>query len=169
MQQQPAIATTLNHVAYPTTDTGATVRFYTEVLGFKLVAAVRGEYDPESRSEKRSLHTFFAMGSGEIIAFFEIEGLEVPVDERVPRWVRHLALSVDSPAILAAWKARLESHGLRVIGPIDHEGTWSSIYFVDPNGVTLELTHQSRALDDEDARRATEVVARWAAEHPRAA
>jgi catechol 2,3-dioxygenase-like lactoylglutathione lyase family enzyme len=167
--QQPAIATALNHVAYPTTHTAATVRFYTEVLGFRLVDAIRGTTDPDSGKPRPFLHTFFAMGSGEIIAFFEVEGLEVPADERVPRWVRHLALSVDSPATLAAWKARLETHGLSVIGPIDHEGTWASIYFVDPNGVTLELTHQSRALDDEDARRAAEVVARWAAEHSRAA
>ena len=33
------IADRLNHVAYVTTDTGATYRFYTEIMGFKLVAA----------------------------------------------------------------------------------------------------------------------------------
>jgi len=108
------------------------------------------------------------MASGEIIAFFEIEGLEIPRDDRVPRWVRHLALGVDSPATLAAWKARLEDHGLHVTGPIDHDGVWSSIYFTDPNGVLLELTHQSRALDAADAARAAEMVARWTAERTRA-
>jgi len=165
--QEPTIARALNHVAYPTSDTAATVRFYTEIMGFRLVDAVRGDMDPERGTPRPFLHTFFAMGSGEIIAFFEIEGLEIPPDDRVPRWVRHLALSVDSPATLAAWKARLEGHGLRVSGPVDHEGVWSSIYFADPNGVTLELTHQSRPLDDADARRAAELVARWTVEHPR--
>ena len=42
MGDSPKVARALNHVAYPTTDTGATYRFYTEILGFKLVAAVRG-------------------------------------------------------------------------------------------------------------------------------
>jgi len=77
--------------------------------------------------------------------------------------VRHLALSVDSKETLAAWQERLAHHGVHVTGPVNHDDTWLSIYFGDPNGVTLELTHQSRALDDEDARRAASVVADWAA------
>jgi hypothetical protein len=40
---------------------------------------------------------------------------------------------------------------------------WSSIYFRDPNAVTLGLTYQARALSDADAARATEMVARWTA------
>ena len=44
-----------------------------------------------------------------------------------------------------------EAHGVHVTGPIDHEGVWLSIYFGDPNGITLELTHQSRALTETDA------------------
>lgn len=155
----PKIATHLNHVAYPTFDTAATVRFYTEVLGFRLVDAVRGESGP-----KPFLHTFFAMESGEIIAFFDIPGLEKPKRDHVPPWVRHLALSVDSAETLAAWKRRLEEHGVRVTGPVDHDGVWSSIYFMDPNAVTLELTFQARPLNDADAARASGMVAAWNAE-----
>ena len=104
---EPKIADRLNHVAYLTNDTGATYRFYTEVMGFKLVAAVRGDYDPESRSEKPHLHTFFAMRSGEVIAFFDIEGLERPKkDNNVPTWSRHLAMSVDSHDELMALGGR---------------------------------------------------------------
>lgn len=155
----PRIATRLNHVAYPTFDTAATVRFYTEVMGFRLVDAVHDETGP-----RPFLHTFFAMGSGEVIAFFDIPGLEKPKRDGMPPWVRHLALSVDSPETLAAWKTRLEAHGLQVTGPVDHDGVWSSIYFMDPNAVTLELTYQARELNDADARRAAEMVARWTAE-----
>jgi len=79
----------------------------------------------------------------------------------MPRWVRHLALSVDSRETLAAWQAHLQRHGIHVTGPIDHEGTWLSIYFADPNGITLELTHQSRALTDADAAHAARMVADW--------
>ncbi len=167
--ETPRIASSLNHVAYPTSDTAATVRFYTEVLGFRLVEAVRGTWDPDTGAERPFLHTFFAMGNGEIIAFFDLDGAAPGAGDAMPRWVRHLALSVDSPETLAAWKTHLEARGVRVAGPIDHEGTWSSIYFSDPNGVTLELTHQSRALDDDDARRAVEMVAAWTARSRRVA
>lgn len=155
----PNIATRLNHVAYATFDTPATVRFYTEVLGFRLVDAVRDESGPTP-----FLHTFFAMESGEIIAFFDIPGLEKPKRDHLPPWVRHLALSVDTAETLAAWKRRLEEHGVRVTGPVDHDGVWSSIYFMDPNAVTLELTYQARPLNDADAARASEMVAAWNAE-----
>jgi catechol 2,3-dioxygenase-like lactoylglutathione lyase family enzyme len=160
----PKIATTLNHVAYPTTDTAATVRFYTEVMGFKLAHAVRGVADPENGMPRPFLHTFFGMGSGEIIAFFDVDGL-TPGHDSLPRWVRHLALAVDSRETLAAWQAHLERHGIHVTGPVDHDGVWLSIYFGDPNGVTLELTHQARALGDDDAKEAAAMVAAWNAGH----
>ena len=154
----PRVATRLNHVAYPTFDTPATVRFYTEVLGFRLVDAVQDQIGPH-----RFLHTFFAMESGEIIAFFDVRGLAKPTADGLPTWVRHLALSVESAETLAAWKTRLEGQGVKVSGPIEHDGVWSSIYFSDPNDVTLELTHQSRPLDADDAERAAALVADWTA------
>ena len=163
---RPRIATRLNHVAYPTFDTPATVRFYTEIMGFQLAEAIVGEGDLDGGAGRRFLHTFFAMGSGEIIAFFDVEGLERPAPDRVPRWVRHLALAVDSAETLAAWKAWLQQHGIRVTGPVNHDDTWLSIYFADPNGVTLELTHQSRALGDQDAEQARARVVEWTSAHP---
>src|SRR5690606_20773399 len=52
----------------------------------------------------------------------------------------HLALEVGSPAEVDAWKERLESHGIQVLGPINH-GIIYSIYFRDPvNDIRLELT-----------------------------
>jgi catechol 2,3-dioxygenase-like lactoylglutathione lyase family enzyme len=162
----PTIASALNHVAYATFNTAETVRFYTEVMGFRLAHAVNGAGDPEHGGERPFLHTFFAMGSGEVIAFFEIDGLTPPAYDGLPRWVRHLALSVESKATLLAWKAHLESHGLKVSGPVDHDGTWLSIYFPDPNGITLELTYQARALTPADAASAAQAVAAWTAAHP---
>ncbi len=165
----PAIATALNHVAYPTANTAETVRFYTEVMGFELVHAVRAEADPESGSARPYLHTFFAMGSGEVIAFFDLDAPLPSAHDSLPRWVRHLALSVDSRETLAAWQAHLERHGVKVSGPVDHDGVWLSIYFGDPNGVTLELTYQARALVAADATQATAMVAAWNATRVRAA
>jgi catechol 2,3-dioxygenase-like lactoylglutathione lyase family enzyme len=161
---RPTIARSLNHVAYATADTAATVRFYTDVMGFKLAHAVRGADDPGDGAARRFLHTFFEMGGGEMIAFFDIEGLTPSARDALPRWVRHLALGVDSREAIAAWKTYLESRGVRVTGPVDHDGVWLSIYFGDPNGITLELTHQARAVTAKDADDAAAMVAAWTAE-----
>jgi catechol 2,3-dioxygenase-like lactoylglutathione lyase family enzyme len=163
---EPKIASRLNHVAYLTADTGATYRFYTEVMGFKLVAAVRGDYDPESQQARPHLHTFFAMGSGEVIAFFDIEGLAPPKkDAHVPTWARHLAMSVESHDELLAWRQRLLDHGVAVTPVVDHFGVWYSIYFADPNDVVLELTYQTRALTEADAATAAQMVGEWTRAH----
>jgi catechol 2,3-dioxygenase-like lactoylglutathione lyase family enzyme len=165
MSEQPRTARALNHVAYPTTDTGATYRFYTEVLGFRLVAAVRGDHDPESKTSKPHIHTFFAMRSGEVIAFFDIEGVEKPKRDHLPTWVRHFAMSVDSHDELLAWRQRLLDHGVHVSPVVDHGGIWYSIYFPDPNDVLLELTYQARELTSADAQQATEMVTEWTRGH----
>lgn len=47
-----------------------------------------------------------------------------------------------TPAALQAQKARkrLEAAGVEVVGPLEHGGFVTSIYFADPNGARLELT-----------------------------
>jgi catechol 2,3-dioxygenase-like lactoylglutathione lyase family enzyme len=165
MSDLPKIARALNHVAYPTTDTGATYRFYTEILGFTLVAAVRGDKDPESDTSKPHLHTFFSMRSGEVIAFFDIEGVEKPKRDHLPTWVRHFAMSVDSYEDLMSWRQRLLDHGVKVSPVVDHGGVWFSIYFPDPNDVLLELTYQARPLNADDAAQAARMVGEWTAAH----
>ena len=40
---------------------------------------------------------------------------------------------------MEAWAKHLRSHGLDVIGPVDHHVIYS-VYFHDPNGIRLELT-----------------------------
>lgn len=164
MTEMPAVARALNHVAYQTCDTAATHRFYTEVMGFKLVAAVRGKYDPESKTDKPHLHTFFAMRSGEVIAFFDLAGVEAPPRDDLPTWVRHFAMSVDSYEELLAWRKRLKSFGVEVTPVVDHDGVWQSIYFMDPNRVLLELTYQARELTEADADNAAKLMGEWLAE-----
>lgn len=162
---EPKVADRLNHVAYLTNDSGATYRFYTEIMGFKLVAAVRGSFDPESNTERPHLHTFYAMRSGEVIAFFDIEGVQRPKKDHAPTWSRHLAMSVDSHDELLAWRQRLLDHDVSVTPVVDHGGVWYSIYFPDPNDVLLELTYQARALTDEDAHQAAQMLGEWTKSH----
>lgn len=160
----------LNHVAYVTRDTAATRRFYTEVLGMRLVGYARDESVGSTGEAISFLHTFFEMGDGTCVAFFEIEGLDADHSEsHLPRWAPHLALSLGSREELAAMHRRLLAEGLEVRGIIEHEGIWSSVCFFDPNGVRLELTYQSRPLGDSDAAAADAAVDAWLGEHATAA
>ncbi len=162
--------TGLNHVAYVTRDTGATRRFYTELLGMTLVGSAEDEQVGSTGESGRFLHTFFQLGDGSCVAFFEIEGVTSDHHETpLPRWAPHLALSLGSREELKSAHQRLTDAGVEVVGVVEHEGIWSSIYFFDPNGVRLELTFQSRELSDEDAAQAAGAVDAWIAGHPEAA
>ncbi len=163
MSEMPKVASGLNHVAYLTEDTVATKKFYSDVLGFPLVGAVRNDYDPEADLHRASLHTFFSMGSGEVIAFFEIDGVKHPPKDDVPTWARHFAMGVDSREELDAWHRRLEENDVVVTDVVDHGGIWYSIYFMDPNGVLLEFTYQARDLDADDASAAESMLQEWVA------
>jgi hypothetical protein len=85
-------------------------------------------------------HLFFHAGSDNFIAYF------VPVDETAAVYeparygsggMDHLALDVDADAFQEA-QARLTAAGIAFDGPADR-GYERSIYFKDPNGVTIEL------------------------------
>jgi catechol 2,3-dioxygenase-like lactoylglutathione lyase family enzyme len=157
----------LNHVAYVTKDTAATRTFYTEMLGARLVSYAADEKVGSTGEASPFLHTFFELGDGSCIAFFEIEGLAMDhTDSPLPRWAPHLALSLGSIEEVHEARQRLMDAGVEVIGPVEHENIWSSIYFFDPNGVRLELTYQSRTLTDADAQAADLAVEAWLMAHP---
>ena len=65
----------LNHLAYVTHDTAATVRFWTEVMQMPLVEAVMHERVPSTGDPFPYVHFFFRMQDGSTIAFFEAVGL----------------------------------------------------------------------------------------------
>jgi hypothetical protein len=87
------------------------------------------------------VHIFFRMHDGSCIAFFDLgDDVAALPSPNTPAWVNHIALRVQSPDDLRALKARLEQHGVEVLGIIDHDGYIHSIYFFDPNGLRVELT-----------------------------
>ena len=131
----------LNHVAYITHDTSATVEFYTTMLGMELVAAVMDDAIPSTGDPVPYFHSFFKMGDGSTIAFFEAPELPPPAEQTHPAYniFQHIAMEVDMRETVDAWHAWLTSQGVAVVGPVDHKIIYS-IYFYDPNGIRLELT-----------------------------
>ncbi len=131
----------LHHTAYVTHDVGATVAFYTEILGMKLVSTVIDDRVPSTGDSYPYVHLFFEMGDGSTIAFFESLDLPKPAPVSHPAYniFNHLALDVGSKEAVERWAERLRAHGVDIVGPTDH-GIIYSVYFYDPNGIRLELT-----------------------------
>lgn len=152
----------LNHVAYRCRDAKETTEFYRDVLGLKLAHTIVQDRVPSTQELAPHAHVFFEMGDGSWVAFFDVGKEEHVAQEANPDWAQHLALEVGSVDELEAAKARLEAHGIDVLGPVDH-GFIRSIYFYDPSGHRLELA--TRTYDDGDldrfAAEASEILDEW--------
>ncbi|WP_431840333.1 VOC family protein [Gordonia hongkongensis] len=152
----------VDHVAYPTFDPAATVRFYRDVLGFPVVHSIcAAGWGPDKHPD--FIHFFFDIGNDDRLAFFYYFGLE-PFDcgpqgdsyshfaEDVPIWFirsRHLAIHVDDETDLLEYRRRLDASEWPVEMQIQHE-TIESIYTHDPNGYMIEITRAMRAVTPQE-------------------
>jgi len=107
------------------------------------------------------LHTFFRMGDGSFLAFFDVP--DTPFEFKAQHdFDLHIALEVE-PAHLEAMLDKGKAEGREVRGPVDH-GFIRSIYFRDPNGYVIELTTPTGAqseMIDPARSRAHDILARW--------
>ncbi|RZK95912.1 MAG: VOC family protein [Rhodococcus sp. (in: high G+C Gram-positive bacteria)] len=152
----------VDHVAYPTFDPAATVKFYRDVLGFPVVHSIcAAGWGPEKHPD--FIHFFFDIGNDDRLAFFYYFGLE-PFDggpqgdsysrfaEGVPVFFirsRHLAIHVDSDDDLMEYRRRLDGSAWPVEMQIQHE-TIESIYTHDPNGYMIEITRALRPVTPQE-------------------
>jgi catechol 2,3-dioxygenase-like lactoylglutathione lyase family enzyme len=104
-------------------------------------------------------HIFFDTGRDQLLAFMEPQGVAgIPADYDaginaglgVPGSFYHFAFEAGSVAGLEAKRQELLAKGIPVTDIVDHE--WAqSIYFTDPNGISLEyccLTRDIGTADD---------------------
>ncbi|MFM8546745.1 MAG: VOC family protein [Betaproteobacteria bacterium] len=157
----------LHHFAWRCRDAEETRRFYEDLLGLPLVHVIRNDRVPSTGANDPHLHLFFEMHDGSCIAFFDLgDGKAAEPSPNTPAWVNHLALRVDSLAALEAARSRLIEAGVKVLGPVDHDGFVHSIYFFDPNGIRLELTAQlaSESMLSDYRSRARALCESWTSE-----
>ena len=152
----------LSHAAFISSDTAATVEFYAGLLGMELVAAVLDDKIPSTGEPIPYFHSFFRMGDGSTIAFFEAPELPPPSADSHPAYgtFRHFAMEVDSTATVDAWHRWLMRNGVDVLGPVDH-GIIYSIYFRDPDGNRLEITTPLDPRWNDSAEAAQASLAEW--------
>lgn len=133
----------VDHLVFNTDDMAATIAFYCDVLGVRLVHAARTPrtVDKSGAGEPPIpylRHYFFDMGQDSLLAFFEYPKGTPKGDRDHVGTMQHCAFHVSRRDLEAAMK-RLAAHGVPFIGPLDR-GIRHSIYFYDNNGIRLELT-----------------------------
>jgi catechol 2,3-dioxygenase len=122
----------LGHILVRVLDLERSKKFYTEVLGFKVL-----EEDPEHGG------TFLALdGQSHAIDLFQVKDPEAAL-RHTPgvRGLGHIAFRVESEDALKEAYATLQAQGVEITRSIDHVSQ-KSIYFNDPDGNTLEIYYE---------------------------
>jgi catechol 2,3-dioxygenase-like lactoylglutathione lyase family enzyme len=123
----PSSARGLHHFALICSDVRRTIEFYQGILEFPLTEIF------ENRDYPGSNHFFFDIGNGNLLAFFDLPGLDLGPYAEVLGGLHHLAISV-TPEKWEHLRTKLEAAGVEYVV----EST-TSIYFRDPDGARLEL------------------------------
>ena len=120
----------IHHVAIIASDYEVSKRFYTKLLGLRVVAE---NYRAERDSHKLDL----ALPDGSQIELFSFPGSPPRLSYPEALGLRHLAFEVDD---VAACKSSLEAKGIAV-EPIRVDETTGRrfVFFADPDGLPLEL------------------------------
>lgn len=117
----------VHHVALLSSDVRRTIEFYQGLLEFPLTDIF------ENRDYAGSNHFFFDIGVGNLLAFFDMPGLDLGPYAEVLGGLHHLCISVE-PDRWEYLRGKLDAAGIEYLSM-----SKSSIYFRDPDGARLEL------------------------------
>jgi len=117
----------LGHVVLKVRSLEQSVPFYRDVLGLREVARYAGRM------------VFFSLGSNHHDLGLAELGPQAPLPKSGDVGLYHVAFKVgDSLQELRDFKARLEQHGVAILGMSDHRVS-QSLYIRDPDGIEIEL------------------------------
>lgn len=139
----------IHHLALNTEDMKMTTDYYIDVLGMKLVHAMKipaglgsGPNNRGNPPYENLRHYFFDMGNDSLLAFFEMPKGEKQVSDRdAIAAMQHVSFSM-LPDAFEALKLRLKERDIDTIGPLEVLPGVFSVYFFDPNGIRLEASCQ---------------------------
>jgi catechol 2,3-dioxygenase-like lactoylglutathione lyase family enzyme len=146
----------VHHLALNTDDMKMTVDFYVDVLGMRLVHAMKvppgigaGPGNRGNPPFEEIRHYFFDMGRDALLAFFEMpKGAKEKGDRNALGNMQHVSFAV-SPQGQARIRARLDAAKLSYDGPLEILPGIFSIYVMDPNDIRLEFSCQPGNGDGE--------------------
>mgnify|MGYP001296761181 CR=1 FL=1 len=144
----------IHHLALTTDDMKLTTDFYVNVLGMRLVHAMKvpeGVGTKENRGNppyECIRHYFFDMGNDSLLAYFEIpKGEKKQSDRDDIGGMQHCAFTI-TPTKMEEMRARFDAAGVEYDGPVDILPGLVSMYFKDPNGIRLEACCQPAEEDN---------------------
>jgi len=146
-QAGPVAPVGLNHLVLNVRDIEESHRFWTEMLGFKQVGAVRARPDRPNPPKMR----FYSGDHGEgrlnhhDIALVENTALPAPPKEwsmfGAPCAVNHIAIALPDREAWLRQLAFLQEKGVKFERRVEH-GMTHSLYIHDPNGYGVELLYE---------------------------
>jgi len=149
----------LHHAAYRCRSSEETRKFYEEFLELPLAHALKIDLTQSGR-DASVLHTFYQMGDGSFLAFFEEP--DHPFDFKDQRdFDLHIAPEV-TPHDLKRMFEKGKAAGVETRGVSDH-GFIDSIYFRDPNGYVIELSAKKGDEAVDRAAEAKQILDDWTA------
>ncbi len=120
----------IHHAAIICSDYARSKRFYTEVLGLKVLAE-------NFRAARDSWKLDLALPDGGQVELFSFKGAPARPSYPEAQGLRHLAFAVDD---VGAWTRHLQSQGIAVEDIRTDEYTGQRfVFFADPDGLPLEL------------------------------
>ncbi len=131
----------IHHLTAVSADIRGNHRFYTEVMGMRLVKRSVNQDDVSA------YHLFYAdaVGSpGTDLTFFD---WPVPRERRGTRSITRTSLRVHGAATLEWWAARLRGEGVAVGDVVERDGR-ATLDFEDPEGQRLSLVDDGGAGED---------------------
>ena len=118
----------VNHIAVFAKDLEATAKFYGEIMDMPVIGI------SPNRDAAESTHMIMAIGNGMSLAFFDlphVPRLQEPSPEGVGS-VMHIAIGMTADQKSDAIRSLTEH-------TVDFREIAGSLYFKDPNGLTIEL------------------------------